>query len=60
MLTYTWRSYQASSPVASMQVDAVTVTVDDNGHSGAGGPKAASFVIRVQVCSRMLTHTDVC
>jgi hypothetical protein len=49
MLTYAWFCYQASSPVASTQVDTVTVTVDDNGHSGAGGPKAASFAIRIQV-----------
>jgi len=44
-------SYRSSSAVASATVDRVTVTVDDNGHSGAGGPQAASFVIGVKTVS---------
>ena len=44
-------SYRSSSAVASSTVDRVTVTVDDNGHSGAGGPKSASFVISVKTVS---------
>jgi len=44
-------SYRSSSVSASSQVDKVTVTVDDNGHSGAGGIKSASFVIGVKTVS---------
>lgn len=44
-------SYRSSSAVATSAIDRVTVTVDDNGHSGAGGPKSASFVISVQTVS---------
>ena len=43
-LSYTSSVMQASDS----NFDKVVVSVDDNGHSGAGGPKSASFVIRVK------------